>query len=135
MVEILILLAIYGLCFVFYRVTAIDSINQISRHSKFYPKHFTTPPGWLKKCFNLKKSEIPKFLCFRLVASLGFAVAAVVVLLIYVIVQPNETGLMILLFAPCAFLIPDNIQFYICQHIFSNKKKKKQPSRSDKGSS
>ena len=72
----------------FYYITrnrATFMINEIKTNFKFYPKHYSMPPKWIRKHFNLKKAEIPKFLLLRLywaIAILAFIPATVIVCLI-----------------------------------------------------
>ena len=114
----ILIVGVYVLLYFFFRNSAIGMIDEIKTNFKLFPKHYTLPPRWMRKHFKLKKSEIPKYLFFRLCVSMFFGLLTPVVCVVCLFSQFNAcvVGAMVLL--PCAFVIPDTVVFIIMSRIF-----------------
>ena len=119
-IEIIMILSLYILAYFFFRNSAIGMIDEIRTNFRFFPKHYALPPRWIRKHFNLRKEEIPKFLLFRLYVSLFFAFSAPLAILICMLSRFNTYVVGVMLFLPC-FVIPDTFVFMILAHVFKKK--------------
>ena len=116
--EIIILFSQYLLISFFIKNSAIEMIEQIGTNSKLYPKHYCMPSPWMRKCFKLKKNELPNYLYYRLYVSIGFLILAPITSIICLCTQFNTIVIGGMLVAPCLFVIVDTVQFIVVSHIF-----------------
>ncbi len=113
--------SVYVLFYFFYRNSTLVAIDDIRTNFKFFPKHYCLPPRMIRKHFGLKKSEIPKFLCFRLYVSLSSWVLAPISSIICVCVAFDKTVIYIMMSIPPIFVVADTITFLIMLHIYKKR--------------
>ncbi len=103
------------------RNSTIGMINEIGINARFYPKQYTTLPNSIRKFFNIKNKEIPKFLFCELIISILFAILGPIYIIVYLCCDGNNgVGGMLLLFH--AGLILVNLVFFtILSTIFKHK--------------
>lgn len=118
MIEITCIFFEYILAYFFFRNSALGMIDEVKINFKHFPNHYVLPPRWIRNHFKLKKSEIPKYLFFRLCVSMIFGLLAPITSIICMISQLNNLVIGILIFSPCVFVIPDTIAFIIISHAF-----------------
>lgn len=86
----------------------IESVGKTSRH---YPKWYIRPARWVRKLFNIKQHEIPRYLYFELFLSLFFALLGPINLIICAATHcnPGVVGILIM-FHACLIII--NMVFF-----------------------
>ena len=121
MKEIIVIFIEYLLFYLFFRNSAVGMINEIRTNFKLFAKHYSMPPQWMRKHFNLKKTEIPKFLLFRLYVSMAFGILIPITSIVCLITQFNSYAVGGMMFFPCLFVILDTVVFSILSHIFKRR--------------
>lgn len=86
----------------------IESVGKTSRH---YPKWYIRPARWVRKLFNIKQHEIPRYLYFELFLSLFLALLGPINLIICAATHcnPGVVGILIM-FHACLIII--NMVFF-----------------------
>lgn len=108
----------YLLLYLFLKNSAIVAMNEIKTNFKLFSKHYCLPPVWIRKHFKLKKTEIPKFLLFRLYVAMFFLVSAPIAVIICLVSQFNFRVIGSLMFFPGLFVLIDNVVFIILYFAF-----------------
>lgn len=119
--EILISISVYVLAYLFFRSSAKGMIEDIKTNFKFFPKHYIMPPRWMREHFALKKTEIPKFLFFRLLISLLHLILIPVQIIVYVILRFDPFVVYDFVLASCVYVIPDTIVFIIFSRVYKKR--------------
>lgn len=60
-----------------HRSAAINGDREVRINFKYYPKHYSTPPRWMRKLFSLPKREMANYLVFQLACSIAHLVIGV----------------------------------------------------------
>ena len=72
------------------------AIEDIRINFRFFPKHYAMPPRWIRKHFNLRKKEIPKFCLFGLYVAI-FDLYSILIEIPLVMIAPFAFGVWILI--------------------------------------
>lgn len=64
-------------------VGAIRSIKEVKTNFKFFPRHYSMPPKWIRKLYHLKKAKIPKYLLFMLYLSVALGMLSIIFPFVY----------------------------------------------------
>lgn len=118
MFGVIILFCLYLILYLFFRNSARHAINDIRTNFRFFPKHYAHPPRWIRKHFNLRNEEIPKFLLFRLYVSLSFVLLEPIVIIVSILSLLNTYTITLLMVLPMPFVLFDTITFVILYHIY-----------------
>ena len=112
MVEILMLVALYGMCHFFFKNSAIGELSEMRWIYQEKPNRYLQTPRWIKKRFRVKNKFIPKYIYFRLCVSVFFLMMIPISTLICFITNLNSIAIGVMVFVPCAYVIPDTL-FYV----------------------
>ena len=102
----------------FHTNATLLTIEEIKRNFRFYPKHYCMPPRWMRKFFNMKKREIPKYLCYRMYLYAATFLWAFISFIISLLSQFNELTMAIVGYLPLVYLFPDIVVFLIFRWIY-----------------
>ena len=72
------------------------AIEDIKTNFRFFPKHYAMPPRWIRKHFNLRKNEIPKFCLFGLYVAI-FDLYSILIEIPLVMIAPFAFSVWILI--------------------------------------
>lgn len=122
MIVVIYVFGIYLLIYFFLKNSAFAMLNEVKTNFRLYPKHYSMPPKWMRKHFNLKKAEIPKYLIFRLYLSMSFLILAPIASIVCFVTVFNPKVAGALIFYPSVFIVfVDFVVFVIMFHIFKRK--------------
>ena len=118
MVEILMLIALYGMCHFFFKNSAIGELSEMKWIYQEKPNRYLKTPRWIKKHFRVKNEFIPKYICFRLCVSVFSLMMIPISALICLITKLDSIAVGIMVFVPCAYVIPDTLVYALYCRVF-----------------
>lgn len=98
-------------------------IKEIGINEKFYPQQYIMPHRKIRRIFNLKKREIPKWLYFQLFMSMVFVGLFLFSTTIYLGTDGNKLLAVILIYIYILLMSADLIYFLICAAIYKRKRR------------
>lgn len=102
------------------RNSSITAINDKCIPTRFYPKHFTEVPHFIKFIFKLKSREVPKYLYAKLLLSLIYALLCPMNIIISLCSGCSKSVVGILVLVQCFIGLIDQVVFVSIYSFYKN---------------